>query len=144
VQFHGVRPIGDWRIKLYSVVYGDGPVEWNRFAKGIEMASAALPARALAPGRPGAGFLIAHQGKTACYTVLAWWDRENELPLRVFVNPNGQGDVWRQNAGDESVCVWDLEVIWAEREAYVRTVLSPGAADVEAYLERSNFPIVAS
>jgi hypothetical protein len=29
----------------------------------------------------------------------------------------------------ESVCVWDLEVIWAERQAYVDTLLGEHTAD---------------
>ena len=45
----------------------------------------------------------------------------------------------RRGSGAESICVWDLEVIWAERNAYVQTVLAstplPNALD--AYLERT-------
>ena len=31
-------------------------------------------------------------------------------------------------------CVWDLEILWHERNAYVRTILSPEGASPEAYL----------
>ena len=89
----------------------------------------------MAEGRPGVGFVIAHQGQTANYTVLAWWDRENELPLRVFVDEAKNGDGWRPNEADESVCVWDLEILWKERQAYVDHVLRPGGGSVEGYLE---------
>lgn len=133
--FHGVRRAGDWRLKTWSVVGDGAPVDWDTFAGGIALAERALPQPAVAEGRPGVGFLIAHQGRTANYTVLAWWDRENELPLRVFVDTDKRGDGWRTNRADESVCVWDLEILWAERQAYVDTVLRAGGGSVEAYLE---------
>ena len=67
--------------------------------------------------------------------VLAWWDRENELPVRVFVKPKGEAE-FRAARGSESFCVWDLRVIAAERGAYVNTVLAAHGPDVEGYLYR--------
>jgi hypothetical protein len=121
IRFHGVRELGGFRLKDYSIVYGRGSVDWLDFARGFEVVLRELPRPAVAPGRPGVGFRIAHRGNGASYAVLAWWDRENELPLRLAVkNPDG---TWRPARGSESVCVWDLEVIAFEREAYVGTVL---------------------
>ena len=74
---------------------------------------------------------IEHHGATGDYLVVGWWDRENELPTRVYYRgPDG----WRAAAGGESFCVWDLRVMWWEREAYVATVLSGRADGAEAYL----------
>lgn len=134
--FHGLRRRGDWRLKLYSVLYGPGPLDWQRFEPGLTLAEASLPAPAIVSGRPGVGFLIVHQGRTGNYTVLGWWDRENELPIRVFVNPGAHPGGWRPARANESVCVWDLEILWAEREAYVATVLGPAGSDVGGYLAR--------
>jgi hypothetical protein len=85
----------------------------------------------VAAGRPGVGFAILHQGATIDYFGLYWWDGQIELPARVYVRgPKG----WRLAAGGESFCVWDLRVIWWEREAYVTTVLAGRPDGVEAYL----------
>jgi len=72
------------------------------------------------------------------YTVLCWWDRENELPIRVWVaEQDGGAPVWRTARDSESVCVWDLEVIWEERQAYVETVLGGESETAQQrYLER--------
>ncbi len=44
---------------------------------------------------------------------------------------------WREAAHTASICVWDLQVMAFERDAYVETVLSaPADPDVEAYLAR--------
>jgi hypothetical protein len=110
----------------------------RRFSGGIELALAALPQPARTDERPGVAFLILHQGNGIDYTVLAWWDRENELPLRVFVCDRPGSNDWRHARDSESVCVWDLQVIWAEREAYIRTVLGDAVPDaVAAYLAQA-------
>jgi hypothetical protein len=134
IEFHGVREWGAWRIKLYSIRYGERPLDWPTLEAGLNLAEAALPASAVAPGRPGVGFVIAHQGKTGDYVVLGWWDNENELPLRIFVR---DADGWRPARGGESACVWDLEVIWHEREAYVATFLATRDDAASEYLTRS-------
>lgn len=143
IRFHGVRTPAGWRLKLYSITHDARTADWPRFDAGLEMATDTLPRPAQAEGRAGVGFLIAHQGRNADYLVLGWWDRENELPVRVFIREGEAG--WRAARGGESFCVRDLQVLWAEREAYVQTVLAPDSADrtgvgaadaVDAYLAR--------
>jgi hypothetical protein len=133
IRFHGLRERGAWQIKLYSVLYGSGPLDLGSFESGLRLAESALPQPAITNGRPGLGFLIAHQGRTGDYVILAWWDNENELPLRVFVR-RSRDDHWRAAEGSESVCVWDLEILWKEREAYVKTMLATGGSRPEEYL----------
>jgi len=134
IQRHETRALGAWRIKVYSVRAGARPMDWAGFAAGMDAALGELPDPDGARGCPGLGFLIAHQGRTGDYAVIAWWDRENELPLRVFVRRGGEA--WRPARGDESICVWDLEILWAERQAWVATMLTPGGGGAEAYLAR--------
>lgn len=129
--FHGIVEHAGHRLKGYSVRYGERPVDWEEHHEGIELALAALPESKPMEGRPGLGFLIVHRGRAAEYVVLAWWDRQNELPVKVFVRNEGP---WRPAREGESFCVWDLEIVARERDAYVETVLSDG--DVGAYLAR--------
>jgi hypothetical protein len=134
IQFLGITPARDYSIKIYSVVYGHGPLNKDLFEPGFAMAARELPQPAVDAGRPGLGFVIFHQGQTGDYVVLCWWDRENELPTRVFVRDE-RG--WRAARASESVCVWDLEILWHERGAYVATLLSPRVvAPGAAYLAR--------
>jgi hypothetical protein len=95
------------------------------------LATPALPPPDVAAGRPGVGFAILHHGATSDNFILCWWDGQIGLPTRVYVcGPEG----WRPAAGGESFCVWDLRVIWWEREAYVNTVLAGRPGGVDAYL----------
>ena len=140
VRAHGVRALGAWRLKSYSISYDGSPADWSQFELGIALACESLPQPAVTAERPGLGVVIAHAGRDALYVVLGWWDRENELPVRVFIAYRDDGDalVWRGARDGESFCVWDLEVLWFEREAYVSTLLADweqGAAERE-YLAR--------
>ena len=134
IRYTGLAEPHGYCIKTYAVVYGSGPFRDNDFAEGLRLAFDTLPQPAVTEVRPGVGFAIAHQGNGADYSVLAWWDNENELPLRVFVREQRAGATWRPARGGESVCVWDLEVIGYERQAYVETLLNHGT--VEDYLNR--------
>lgn len=129
--FHGIVERAGHRLKGYSVRYADPPVDWEAHREGIDLALSTLPEADPPNGRPGLGFLIVHRGRGAEYVVLGWWDRQNELPVRVFVRNEGP---WRPAKESESFCVWDLELIAAERDAYVETILAGGTA--EEYLER--------
>jgi hypothetical protein len=129
---------GGWFLKRYAITYGDAVFDHARFEGALALALAAVPAPAVTPERPGVGFVIEHQGNAFDYAIVAWWDRENELPLRVFVREQQPGAEWRPGHGSESVCVWDLQVIWAEREAYVTTVLGPlETGGRESYIART-------
>ncbi|MBI3145938.1 MAG: isochorismatase [Pseudogulbenkiania sp.] len=126
----GVLPApGGWRLKLYDIAYDSLPLDEARFAAGVEGALAGLPQPALTAQRPGVGALIRHAGRGMDYLVLVYWDNENECLVRVWVRDEGG---WRA-ASAESFCVWDLQVIWHEREACVRHLLAD-APDPDGYL----------
>lgn len=119
--------------KLYSIWYGEAAIAPGAYRHGIEMALASLPHAAPEAGRPGLGFLIVHRGSALAYVMLAWWDRENELPVRVFVRSD---NAWRSAGESESFCVRDLEIIHYERNAYVETVLGGEQGGMDACLRR--------
>ena len=126
VRFLGTRELSGFRLKTYSIAFDEQPFEENSFEFGLELACIALPIPAITAERPGVGFLILHRGRTGNYLILCLWDRENELPTRVFIEDE-RG--WRPASDGESFCVWDLEVMWREREAYVGTILSGKSFD---------------
>lgn len=135
-EFTGVRDLAGWRMKLHVITLPGERLDGTEYERGLALAAAALPQPPIGPGRFGVGFVICHQGRGVDYIVTCWWARENELPMRVFVRDRRQGAAWRAARGEESVCVWDLDIVWRERNVFVRTVLSQlGEADVEAYLQ---------
>lgn len=132
----GVRIIGGSSLKCYSVDVGNVPHDRGRFATTEALVAAAVPEVDDAAGRPGAGFLIKHQGATGDYLVAGWWSQQNELPMRVWVRADG---TWRPAGPHESFCVWDLEIVWFERNAWVETMLTGQNVEhgLAAYLART-------
>ncbi|HET9371771.1 MAG TPA: hypothetical protein VFO19_16035 [Vicinamibacterales bacterium] len=108
-------------LKLYRVCLAPPGFDAVRFAGFDRLVDAVLRQVQESDEVPRMGFVIQHQGRTADYLVLAWWTRQNELALRVWVN---DGPGWRPAGADESICVWDLEIIWFERNLWIDTGLS--------------------
>jgi hypothetical protein len=130
VRSLGIAELGGWRLKHYAVHMSNEQFDVSRFAHWEAAADTVLPSPAITASRPGVGFVIMHQGRGADYLPIAWWDNENEMPLRVFVRDGGS---FRLARAGESVCVWDIGVIAHERDAYIRHVLTADP-DVDAYL----------
>ncbi len=64
-------------------------------------------------------FAIFHDGAEMAYLVLAWWSNDNELFTSVSVQTAGN---WVEDPEKYSFCVYDLEVIWQERDHFVKFV----------------------
>jgi len=134
-----------WRLKPYTITLPGETLDEGTYERGMRVALGALPAPAAAVRRPGVGFVIRHQGLDprggrVHYLVLCWWDNANELFVETFIHGADTGREWVNGQGRGSVCVWDLEVIGHEREAYVRHVLGAGGSDVDAYLADTMAP----
>lgn len=67
-------------------------------------------------------FVLMHDGASCRYLVLAWWGNDNELFTSVSVNTDAG---WIEDASRFSFCLWDLEVIWFERNCFIKHVYCP-------------------
>lgn len=135
-DYHGVREFDDWRLRLYSVSYGGGDIDWQAYQDAWPLVSEILPRPAATDSRPGVGFAIAHQGRDIHYLVVVWWDNENEMPVRLFVRPLDLQSGWRKGRQGESFCVYDMAVMWQERNAYIASMMSVSGGGIDSYLNR--------
>jgi len=61
-------------------------------------------------------FVVFHDGASMAYLVLAWWGNGNELFTAVSVRtPSG----WVEDPVKYSFCLYDLEIMWQERNYFV-------------------------
>jgi hypothetical protein len=111
------------RLKRYAIAYEGEPV----FDAPLD-------------GISGVGFAICHRGRGAEYLVVGTWQNENELPLRVWTRDFGAAG-WTRRTDDAGACVWDLEVIAFERDAYVAHVLEGARGDLDGYLAATMVPV---
>ena len=137
VQSRSLFEYAGWRLKPYVIFATE-----NTSYLALEVAAYAAAQQILTqpavlpPLRYGVGFLIIHAGRDSDFVLVGWWSQENELALRVLTAPPGQPEqlTERTNLDGTVACVWDLAVIWREREAWVKHLLRCEPWDIEGYL----------
>ncbi|MFW6079011.1 MAG: isochorismatase [Gemmatimonadota bacterium] len=128
-----------WRLKVYGIG-ADGRMPAAALVDSAkETATRVLDAAASATEHHGLGFLGIHRGRGADVAFVDWWAAENELHHHLYVAEAGRPDTLRPRAPHElTACVWDLEVIAFERDAWVRSVLGhPDSPRWDEYLSRA-------
>lgn len=126
-EFFKIRTMNGSRIKLYGVSFGGGSVELRRFEPDLALAEMEIFPPSEQDGRPGVGFSIRHQSKAKDHVVACWWEGFDQLITRVFVRDSA----WRSGKNCESFNIWDMRIMWHERNAFVGAFLS-GNADAHA------------
>jgi hypothetical protein len=80
--------------------------------------------------------LILHEGKEGYFAIINWWIDDNMLQNHVYLSTFAKPDEFTLfSGGGMMTCVWELAVIWFEREAWVEHILKQaGKPDVAGYL----------
>ena len=131
IDARGIVERNGWRLKHYSVVQ-QGEFDRARFRGLEQVLDQMLPKPATDQLRHGVGFLITHQATAGDYLIAGWWDNVNELPMQTFVSQPGAADFCPSNER-QSICIWDVDVVTAERDAFVAAFGEDGL-DKETYL----------
>jgi hypothetical protein len=137
VRFLEVAEVDGWKIKLYSISVKSVIVN----AETIAFAKRQLPgwlkkASAYKLDTYKVATLILHEGKEGCFAIISWWTDENMLQLYVYLSSYNQPTDFKLYSDKGIVsCVWEMAVLWFERNAWVNHVLmKAGNPDLEAYL----------
>ncbi|MEM9903767.1 MAG: hypothetical protein AAF921_01930 [Cyanobacteria bacterium P01_D01_bin.44] len=124
-----IETLPDWLdpdgIKLYTVSATDEAVAQPDYLTQL----AIVKAQKQLDWQHIPAFVIFHEGANAQYLVLAWWGNDNELFTSVSVREQSG---WVVDSDKYSFCLWDLEILWAERNIYIETMYS-GQTDLDAY-----------
>lgn len=125
IRFLELYPFQDWQIKIYSI---SAHAEFVQNSL-VELAKKELPiwlknSKNYPLDTYKIATLILHEGKEGCFAIINWWIDENMLQQAVFLAPSGQAPKFELYSDKGMIsCVWELEIIWFERNAWVREVL---------------------
>jgi len=134
-RYLGIGEFGAWRIKFYGLTAEHQRLLPDLVTKAKDLARKVLPATLT--DEYGVGFAGIHCGRDSNFVFIDWWANENELHHHVFCSSLKDPLNLRPAPEGLSACVWDLQVIWFERNAWVEKVLAnPNGPDVEAYLKK--------
>lgn len=86
------------------------------------------------------GVLIIHEGREGTFAIVCWWVDENMLQLFAYL-ANYKNPDFFQLISDKGIvsCVWELEVIWFERNAWVQEVMmqNKNSESINNYLSKN-------
>jgi hypothetical protein len=137
VRFLELWECGPWRIKLYGLT-----AEHTRLLPDLTRAAKELVRHTLSTEADeskgyGVGFAGIHCGIDANFVFIDWWENENELHHHVFVSTLESPLELHSAPPGLVACVFDLQVIWFERNAWVEKILAnTRGPDVESYLKK--------
>ncbi len=79
--------------------------------------------------------LILHECKEGCFAIINWWLDENMLQHFVFLAKNSTDNFSAYSSiHGITTCIWELEILWFERNAWVELVLKNNNQNFDAYL----------
>ena len=133
ISLHRMQKWQDWDFKIYQIQAAGKEVEWGTYEKGVEALISQLVNRDAMVASSRVGYIIFHEGSSMHYLVACAWGNDNELFVEVRVFIDGE---WRKSE-EYSFCLYDMEVMWFERNAYVSSLYS-GNPDREQYLKTSH------
>lgn len=126
-----VADISGWQIKFYGMCAAGISVN----PELIEAAKSFLEANAQFDSESGYGFSILHRGEEAVWLLLDWW-KQDILHQRLFCSELEKVSFQQGPPNHEMACVWELQVITHERDAWVEHVMTdPSNANFDAYLK---------
>ena len=112
-------------IKLYAISLQPGEFDCQAFLDQLRV----MKRRKSHDWGKLASFAIFHRGQSMDYLVLVYWGNDNELFVDVDVKQAAQ---WQRARQDYSFCLWDMEVMWFERNCFVQTLYTQ-EPDLAAY-----------
>ena len=102
-------------VKIYTISISNNSVDHSRYLPRLKEIKLARNIDWL--NTPA--FVIFHDGASCDYLVLVWWANDNELFTSVSVKTD---NLWVEDPDKYSFCLYDLEIMWAERNIYIQTV----------------------
>ena len=137
VRFLEVYRHSDWLVKIYSIsirneFVNESTIEYakQQLSKWLHNSNChTLDNYKLAT-------LILHEGKEGCFAIINWWVDENMLQHFVYLAKNEEPTSFELYSDNGIiVCVWEMAVLWFERNAWVENILMQASdPDVNAYL----------
>jgi len=99
-------------IKVYTISANGQAVDIARYLPRMQGMKQARPI----VWRDTPAFAICHEAAKARYLVLGWWGNDNEMFVAVAAE---DASGWVEDMSRYSFCLWDMEVMWHERNAFI-------------------------
>jgi len=131
------QPTG-WSIKIYGLTHPRRAMPGGEFLAAVKMLAAPLLGSVAPQDHHGAGFFILHAARKANFILLDHWTGENTIRQNAYTSTFDEPEAFTDMTASRLVaCVWELQVLSFERQAWLDAVLAnPAGPDLDAYLDQ--------
>lgn len=132
----GRTEIRGWKVKVYGMVGDVAELDENTVKAGIGFAESEVPWPDDVADKYG--FLTLHVGEEAVWLLVDIW-ASDILRHFLFSAPIDAPTEFSAAPTDGTMaCVWEMQVLWHERQAWVKHVMAkPEAPDFDGYMNDS-------
>lgn len=125
VRFIELHACEGWTLKIYSISIKNEIIDYSLLALAKIELPLWLKKNAIYDlDTYKVATLILHEGKEGCFAILNWWIDENMLQQYVYLKSNINPNEFRFFSHNGIyTCVWEMAVLWFERNAWVEYVL---------------------
>lgn len=137
VRFLGISICQRWKIKLYSISVHQEVVDTRWVNRAMRLLPKWLENSTNFPLETyRMATLILHEGREGCFAIVSWWVDENMLQLHVYQSLYNGDEEFRLISDQGLVsCVWEMAILWHERNAWVTHVLQKAdSPDFDGYM----------
>lgn len=138
IRFIEIYQLADWQIKIYSISVKNEFVQTQVIENAKQHLVEWLENANLYPlATYNIATLILHEGREGCFAIINWWIDDNMLQQFVYFAPYDKlHDFALYSDKGIITCVWEMAVLWFERNAWVEHVLKKAKnPDFETYLQ---------
>jgi hypothetical protein len=138
IRFIEIYQIADWKIKIYSISSKNEFVSQQFVSNAkMELINWLKLSETNSLEKYNIATLILHQCKEGCFAIINWWIDDNMMQHYVYLSKNENENFKLFSSNGIVTCVWELAVIWFERNAWVKHVLMNNKnPDFESYLNK--------
>lgn len=125
IQFKELQKIGEWKIKVYTIVK-NGEFDHVPFYQNVkeEIPQWLQLKNNFNDSNNKIGFLILHAGTEGIFSLINWWVGKNMLNTHIFLTEYSDLSSFVRVSGDGlAPCAWELDVVNHERISWTTNVL---------------------
>ncbi len=126
ISFERLVEMNGWYIKVYSITYKQHFHSYETLDTAINL-SEEWTKNASKSNLPiyNMGFLILHEAREGCWMLFNWWTGGEMIESNVFFSTyENAGLINESTHPGHLVCVWELQIIEHEKNAWIKHILS--------------------
>jgi len=125
-SYSGIYEFNDWKFKIYHIKYDEtrviSEVEKTIKSKLPNLIKEKIKINAYPNYKIGT--VIIHAAKDCVFTLVNWWIYENVMQHHVYYSElDAPNEIIDYSDKGIQFCVWDLGIIWYERNLWIETIL---------------------